>query len=78
VNRLEKLIQTVQSYQELHNLNDGELAELLGIDRSSWSYIRDKKHKPGNKFFDGLGKIPELRMAVYEYFSAGEPVSVKE
>jgi transcriptional regulator with XRE-family HTH domain len=73
--RLVKLIKTVKTYQELNHLSDGDLAKLLEIDRSTWSYIRNLKKDPGAKFFEGIGKVKELRMALYEYFSGnGEEV----
>jgi transcriptional regulator with XRE-family HTH domain len=72
-NKIVKLVNTVKTYQELHRLSDGEIAELLGIDRSTWSYISNFKKDPGAKFFEGVGKIKELRMALYEYFCDEEP-----
>jgi transcriptional regulator with XRE-family HTH domain len=70
--RLERLVTIVKTYQELNKLSDGEFAVLLGIDRSTWSYISNFKREPGAKFFEGLGKVRELRMALYEYFSQDE------
>lgn len=72
--RQDKLIKTIESYQELNNLSDTAFAKLIGVHYSLVSLVKSGKHNPGSKFFDGMGKIPELRMAVYEYFSADEKV----
>ena len=68
----ETVVKTVKAYQELHKFTDSKLAELLGIDRASWSRIRSLKRNPGAKFFRGIGKIPELRMSLYQYFTSDE------
>jgi len=70
MNKNETIVKTVQAYQELHRLSDSALAELLGIAPSLWSRLRAFKRNPGAKFFRGIGKIKELRMAMYEYFSS--------
>ena len=45
---MNNLIAAIKQYQQDKNLSDNQFANLLGIDRSTWAYIKCGKRNPGS------------------------------
>ena len=54
--------------KDLNHLSDFKFAKRLGVDPSTWSYIRSRHHQPGCIFLRAvIREFPELGGAVREY-----------
>jgi len=62
---MKNLVETIKQYQQDENLSDGQFTKLLGVDRSTWAYIKSGKRKPGLKFLKAIGQIPELAPLIH-------------
>lgn len=64
---MNNLIETIKKYQQDKNLSDNQFAKLLGIDRSTWAYIKSGKRNPGMKFLRAIAhELPQLSPSIYE------------
>jgi len=62
---MNNLIEAIKHKQKESDLTDNGLASILGIDRSTWSYIKSGKRNPGLKFLSAVANtFPELRTLV--------------
>jgi len=62
---MNNLVEAVKKYQAEEEFNDSQLAQFLGIDKSTWSYIKSGKRKPGLKFLRAVvAKIPHLKSLI--------------
>ena len=60
------LVEAIKQHQRDRSLSDNQLAKLLGIDRSTWAYIKCGKRNPGMKFLRAIGReIPTLEPLIY-------------
>ncbi len=68
------LTEIVKSYQVAHALSDGKLANLLGIHRTTWLYIKSgRTTRPSERFLRAVGSaIPELLPQVIVYLTTPE------
>lgn len=64
---MNKLIEAVREYQKEEGLTDTGLTQLIGLDRSTWAYIKAGKRNPGVKFLRAISlKLPQFRALIYE------------
>lgn len=62
---MNNLIEVIRQKQKQQGLTDEALSKLLGIDRSTWSYIKSGKRNPGLKFFTAVAnQFPELKTLI--------------
>ncbi len=62
------LIDELVIYQGSQGLTDTDFAQLLGVDRSTWSYVRRRIKQPGVDFLSAVAqKIPHLQLHVFNY-----------
>ena len=62
---MNNLIEAIKEKQRQNKLSDGALALILGIDRSTWAYIKSGKRKPGMKFLAAVAnQFPALKYLV--------------
>jgi len=65
---MHKLIQAICTHQEDNSLSDHQLAELLGVDGSTWSYIKTGKRSAGPKVLGAIARLfPHLNELVMDY-----------
>ena len=66
------LVDAIVSFQQEKGFSDGGLAALLGIDRSTLSYIKRGQRKPGGKFLGALAQaVPELQTHIMKHLLRG-------
>lgn len=63
------LVESIKVYQAVNGVNDSQFSNLIGVDPSTWSKIKNHERKPGVKFFRGLSRIPELKKAIANYMA---------
>ncbi|HUW08799.1 MAG TPA: helix-turn-helix transcriptional regulator [Anaerolineae bacterium] len=64
------LIEAVCTHQEDTGLSDQRLAELLGIDGSTWSYIKAGKRAAGPKVLGSIAReLPHLNHLIMDYIT---------
>ena len=67
---MHKLIQAVCTHQAENNLTDHQLAQLLDIDGSTWSYIKANKRAAGPKVLAAIAShFPHLNHLIIDYIS---------
>lgn len=65
---MHRLIVELGQYQRDRGLTHGQMARLLGIDKSTYSYINSGQREPGLKVLRAIAKqIPDLQLLVFEY-----------
>jgi len=63
---MNNLIEAIKQYQANENLSDTQLGKLLGIDRSTWAYIKSGRRNPGVKFLRAVAhEIPQLASVIH-------------
>lgn len=74
---MNNLIEAIKQKQKQAELSDMALTKLLGIDRSTWSYIRSGRRNPGMKFLVAVAsKFPDLKTLVdVEIYDKGIPTT---
>jgi len=74
---MNNLVEAIKQKQGQAELTDGALSKLLGIDRSTWSYIKSGKRNPGMKFLSSVASIfPELKPLVdAEIYDSSTPIT---
>lgn len=59
---MNKLIEATKVKQKASGLSDKRFASSLGIDRSTWSYLKSGKRNPGMKFLAAIAQnFPDLK-----------------
>ena len=57
LNRMNKLIDTIDRYQEEHQLSDRQFADLIGFDPSTLSKLKSGSRNPGARFLKALAHV---------------------
>lgn len=66
------LFDALKQHQEAKHLSDGQLALMLGINRSTLSYIKRGKRVPGAKVLRAISReLPELQPLVIDFMANG-------
>lgn len=64
------LVEAVRQHQRREKLTDIALADLLGINHSTWSRIKSGDRRPGVKFLNAILRLyPELSPLVSQYIA---------
>lgn len=64
---MNNLIEAVRQYQRDKKISDNQFSQLLGLDRSTWAYIKSGKRNPGIKFFRAIAReLPQFKSLIYE------------
>jgi len=64
------LIEAVCNQQEERGLSDHQLAQLLGVDGSTWSYIKAEKRAAGPKVLAAIARhFPHLNHLIVDYIT---------
>lgn len=64
------LVVKIQQVQKESGLSDGAFADKVGIDRSTWSYIKSGKRRPGARVLSAIMKhFPQLTLDIMNYLS---------
>lgn len=70
----QKLIQALLAEQTRLGLSQEQFAEKLGINRSTWNWVRGGVNNPGLRVLSGIVKsFPELNPVLIEYLEAYDP-----
>lgn len=60
---LAALVATIAAYQETSEMTDQQLADEIGIPRSTWTALRLGNFRPGLKFASKMLKVPRFKEA---------------
>ena len=69
--RMNKLIETIEEYQKKYHLTDSRFSQLVSLDRSTLSRIKNGKRNPGVRVLRAISQIPELKDVSFIYLMGG-------
>lgn len=70
---MDTLINALKQRQEERRINDGELAILLHVHRTTWCYIKSGKRTPGTKFLKAVARVfPELQVLIFAHIASAD------
>lgn len=72
----QKLIKALSDEQKNLQLTDEQFAKLLGVNRTTWIWVKTGVNNPGLRVLAGVAKsFPELKVELIEYLEAYLPDS---
>ncbi len=67
---MNELIVEIKALQERRKLSDRQFAISIGIDPSTWSYIKNGDNQPGVKVLSSIIRVyPELNTVILNYMT---------
>lgn len=75
---MEPIVEAAETVRRRQNLTDAAFAARLGIDASTWSYMKSGRSKPGEKFYAGIAaEFPELNGDLLKYLASRKAALVE-